>query len=129
MERPTLKRGLFQALLLAAIMFSSPGGYLLVLKLRGPAATVTTWTLLDDWFPFWPSWVWVYLIPYILGPILVGVMTRSTFWWYVRRGLVIVGVTLVIFVTFPTKTQERNPDQDVGTGFTAETYKNMIEID
>ena len=67
-NRSELGRGVFQAILLAAIMFTSLGSYLLVLRWRGPAATVVTWIPADDWFPFWPSWVWVYLIPYLIGP-------------------------------------------------------------
>ena len=128
-DRPTLARGVFQALLLAAIMFSSLGCYLLVLKWRGDAAQVTTWTPLDEALPFWPSWVWVYLIPYLIGPVLIGMMTRRTFWWYVRCGLVTVAVTLTIFILFPTQTDNHHRREFVGSGFTAEMYKSMIEID
>jgi PAP2 superfamily len=129
MDRPTFKRGLFQALFLAAIMYASLGCYLLVLKWRGGAATITTWLPVDEWLPFWPSWVWVYLIPYLIGPILIGMMSRSTFWWYVYRALALVGITLVIFIVFPTQIDSRHRNDDVGTGLTAEIYKNMIEID
>jgi membrane-associated phospholipid phosphatase len=129
MEQRTFKRGLFQAVLLAAIMYASLGCYLFVLKWRGHDATVTTWTPVDEWLPFWPSWVWVYLIPYIVGPVLIGFMTRSTFWWYVRHGLVIVGITLCIFALFPTQTDNAHRGQQVGTGLTAEIYRHMIEID
>jgi len=128
-NRPTFLRGLFQALLLAAIMFSSLGGYLFVLKWRGAAATVATWIPLDEWFPFWPSWIWLYLIPYAIGPILVGTLSPSTFWWYIRRGLVIVGLALLIFVVFPTRTDITHRGQDVGKGLTAEIYKTVIAID
>jgi hypothetical protein len=128
-ERPTLKRGIFQALVIGAIMYASLGCYLLVLWTRGPAASVTTWTPIDEWFPFWPSWVWVYLIPYIIGPILVGLMTRSTFRWYIARGLTIVGITLLIFIIFPTQTDNKHRQGFNDTGLTAEMYRNMIEID
>ena len=56
-------------------------------------------------------------------------MRPSTFRWYVQRGLVTVGVTLVIFIVFPTKTDHGHRTQDVGTGLSAELYKNMIQID
>jgi membrane-associated phospholipid phosphatase len=120
-------RALKQAAFLAFIMFSSLGGYLLVLRWRGPAAALQTWIPADEWFPFWPSWVWVYLIPYVIGPLLIGLLSRATFWWYVRNGLVIVFVTLVIFVVFPTRTADRPAFS--GTGLTAEMYKNMVEVD
>jgi membrane-associated phospholipid phosphatase len=131
-DRPTLARGIWQAVLLAIIMFSSLGCYLLVLKWRGPHAGVTTWIPADDWLPLWPSWVWIYLIPYLIGPVLIGMLSRSTFRWYVSRGLTVVGATLVIFVVFPTQTDQASREEVArvaGTGFTAELYKNMIEID
>src|SRR5205823_14835711 len=99
--RPTLRRGIFQGLLLAAIMFSSLAGYLFVLNWRGNAATVVTFIPWDEWLPFWPSWIWLYLIPYAIGPILAGALTPATFWWFIRYGLLVVGLALTIFVVFP----------------------------
>jgi membrane-associated phospholipid phosphatase len=131
-ERPTLARGVWQAVLLAIIMFSSLGGYLIILKWRGPAAGVTTRIDADDWLPLWPSWVWVYLIPYALGPIFIGILTPRTFWWYVRRGLTVVALTLVIFIAFPTQTDQasRLKVLEVAhSGFTHDVYRNMIEVD
>ena len=42
-------------LLFFVVSFS---GYLLVLKLRGPASTMRTWTEWDRGFPFTPWWTW-----------------------------------------------------------------------
>ena len=59
----------------------------------------------DDWLPFRPEWVWVYLLPYLIGPVAVGLLTRETFAWFVRRGLVVgVAVSLLIFIAMPTRT-------------------------
>jgi PAP2 superfamily len=127
--RTTFLRGLFQALLLAAIMLTSLGCYLFVLKWRGSAARVTTWTPFDEQLPFWPSWIWVYLMPYALGPILAGTLSVSTYWWYIRTGLVVVALTLVIFVIFPTQIDARHRAQVAATGLTADVYKNVTEID
>jgi hypothetical protein len=124
----TFLRFLFQAVILAVIMMFSLALYLLVLKWRGPAATVKTYIPLDDFFPFQPGWVWVYLIPYLVGPILVGILSRATFAWYVRRGLILVFLTLVIFVVYPTQTI-RSPADNIGDGVTARLYHWMIEID
>ena len=127
--RQSLVRGLFQGLLLAIIMFASLGCYLLVLKWRGQAATVVTWIPLDEWVPFWPSWVWVYLIPYAIGPILAGTLSSSTFWWFIRRGLIVVGLALLIFILLPTQIDNRHRQQSIGTGLTADVYEHVIEID
>jgi membrane-associated phospholipid phosphatase len=125
----TLRGGLFQALLLAVIMFSSLGSYLVVLKWRGQSATVSTWTPVDEIIPFWPTWIWIYLLPYAIGPLLVGLLSRPTFWWFVRRGLVVVGITLLIFVVFPTRIDTSHRGRDRVTGLTAEIYNNVIAID
>lgn len=128
-EHPTLKRGLLQAAILTAIMYSALGCYLFVLKWRGDAATVKTWLPLDEWLPFWPSWVWVYLIPYLVAPFLFAIMTPGTFFWFLTRGLTVIGITLAIFVVFPTQTDNKHRAEDVGTGTTADLYRWMIEID
>ena len=134
-EEPlTLRRFVFQALGLAAIMVSSLAGYLLVLNLRGPAALFETYLPWDDAVAFNPVWVWVYLIPYIIGPIVIGIMRRSTFNWYVSRGLVIVGLTLLVFALFPNKTRDRDEQaleelRSRPYDWTAHLYLRMVEID
>jgi membrane-associated phospholipid phosphatase len=125
----TWRRGVWQAVALAVIMFSSLGGYLLVLYWRGADARLTTWTALDEWIPFQPAWVWAYLIPYLIGPVAIGLLRPVTFRWFVSRGLVIVGLTLVIFILVPTQTANEHRQEYVGTGPTADLYRWMIEID
>jgi PAP2 superfamily len=122
-------RGILQALFLAVVMLSSLACYLLVLNWRGSAATVTTWTPLDGHLPFWPSWIWVYLLPYVIGPVLAGILSSSTFWWYIRAGLVVVALTLLIFVVFPTQIDVTHRGQIDGTGLTAVVYNGVIDID
>lgn len=124
----TLSGAIFQAAVLAAIMFLSLTLYLTVLKWRGQASERTTQTAWDRAIPFWPSWVWVYLIPYLIGPCLVGLLSRSTFWWYVRRGLLLVVLSLAIFVLLPTQTVRPNL-AGLGEGLTATLYRQVIEID
>jgi membrane-associated phospholipid phosphatase len=117
-----------QAALLAGIMVGSLALYLLVLWWRGPSATIETLTDWDAWIPFHPEWVWVYLIPYVIGPVIVGLLSAETFRWYVRRGIPLVLVSLLIFILLPTKTVR--PDiSELGSGPTAELYRNMIAID
>jgi membrane-associated phospholipid phosphatase len=127
--RQSIVRGLIQALLLAIIMFASLGCYLFVLQWRGHAAKVVTWIPPDEWLPFWPSWVWVYLVPYAIGPVLAGTLSSSTFWWFIRRGLIVVGLALLIFILFPTQTDNRHRQQSIGAGLTADVYEHVIEID
>ncbi|MBM4070557.1 MAG: hypothetical protein FJ271_16620 [Planctomycetes bacterium] len=122
------KGALRQVVILTAIMLASLGGYLLVLKTRGPAAQITTHLPLDEIVPFEPAWVWVYLIPYILGPLAFGLMRPATFRWYIRRGIVLVVISLAIFAVVPTRTAAR-PTPHLGDGLTAKMYKDMVEID
>jgi hypothetical protein len=121
-------QGVRQAACLAFIMLGSLGLYLAVLWWRGPHAQVVTWTAWDDWIPFRPAWVWIYLIPYVIGPVIVGLLSRRTFTWYVRRGIPLVLTTLAIFIAVPTKTVRPDASQ-LGTGLTADLYRNMVAID
>lgn len=127
---PVRRSGRFlrQAVTLAAIMFASLSGYLVVLKWRGPDPVAVTWIPADDWFPFLPAWVWVYLIPYLIGPVVVGAMTPQTFRWFVRRGLTTVAITLVVFILWPTQTAPR-PPHTLQAGWTAGLYEWMIAVD
>jgi membrane-associated phospholipid phosphatase len=126
----TLARGVRQAVVLAAIMFGSLGLYLTVLKWRGWAGRdrVTYIEALDEVIPFRPGWVWAYLIPYLIGPLAVGLLSRDGFAWFVRRGLILVGVSLAIFIVYPTQT--KRPDTSgLEDNLTTLLYRQMIEID
>jgi membrane-associated phospholipid phosphatase len=127
-EPDPLARGIRQAMGLAALMCASLGGYLLILKWRGPAARLTTYTPLDDLIPFQPAWVWVYLIPYLVGPVLVGFLTPATFRWFISRSLTVVVLAQTIFIVLPTQTAER-PQAALSDGLTARLYQEMIAID
>lgn len=121
-------QALWQAAVLAVIMLGSLSLYLIVLWWRGPSATIETMTDWDALTPFRPEWVWVYLIPYVVGPFIVGLLSAETFRWYVRRGIPLVLASLLIFIAVPTKTVR--PDVgDLGSGPTAELYRSMVAID
>ena len=124
----TWKRFFRQALLLALIMFSSLACYLLVLKWRGHNPRFVTHTAWDDWFPYQPAWVWVYLLPYLVGPVIIGIVRPSTFRWFVQRGLVVVSLSLLIFILIPTHVAPR-PTEHGLVGITAMIYENMVAID
>jgi membrane-associated phospholipid phosphatase len=127
-ERRRLRDRAGQSLLLAVIMFSSLGLYLAVLRWRGGAPVFVTHLALDDLVPFRPEWVWVYLLPYLVGPVVIGLLSRDTFRWFVYRGLALVGLTLVIFILWPTQTGPRPAATDLD-GFTGWMYHQMVEID
>jgi membrane-associated phospholipid phosphatase len=128
-EIRTLKRAVGQALGLAALMIASLGGYLAILKWRGWAGyDHITWTPWDEVVPFQPGWVWAYLIPYLVGPALVGLMSRATFAWFVPRAIVVVLLSLLVFIVYPTQTAPR-PPLTLDPGPTREMYRWMIEVD
>src|SRR5947209_20243838 len=97
-EPRTAGQFLRQAVLLAGILLAALGLYLAVLWWRGPQAELVTWTPADEWLPFRPEWVWVYLCPYLVGPAVVGLLSRETFAWFIRRGLVVVLASLAVVV-------------------------------
>ena len=128
-ERRTLKRAFFQALGLGALTFAALGLYLIVLKWRGhDGKEHITWTAWDEWVPFEPAWVWVYLIPYVIGPVLVGLLSRRTFAWFVPRALAIMFLSVLVFIVYPTQTAAR-PELRLPEGPTRDLYKMMIEVD
>lgn len=127
-EPRTARQFVQQALLLAVIMLTALGLYLGVLWWRGPHAELVTWTPADEWLPFRPQWIWIYLCPYLIGPAAVGLLSRETFAWFIRRGLIIVFASLAIFVVLPTRTV-RPGLSGLGAGATADAYRNMIAID
>jgi membrane-associated phospholipid phosphatase len=126
-----LGRGIRQAVTLAVVMVGSLSLYLIVLYWRGRHAEIVTRLAWDEWVPFYPAWVWVYLIPYLVGPVLAGLMTPATFWWYIRRGLPVVFVSVAIFAAWPTRTVRQTDEviQGLGDGLTAQVYRNMVGLD
>lgn len=118
-----------QSLGLAVIMMSSLGCYLVVLKWRGDNARFITYSRWDEAFPFEPAWVWIYLLPYLIGPVVIGFVSSSTFRWYVRRGVAIVALSLITFIVVPTQTATRQELHSVGGGLTTLVYEKMVAID
>jgi membrane-associated phospholipid phosphatase len=127
-ERRTLGQAVWQAVVLTVVMLLSLSCYLAVLWWRGRDAAIVTQTHWDEAIPFQPAWVWVYLFPYLLGPLIAASLTRATFRWYIHRGLVVVAVSLVIFVLVPTRTVA-HPVAGVGSGLTADLYRSMAQAD
>lgn len=125
---PVWRRVVRQGIILAIIMFSSLAGYMIVLKWRGDQPLFITWTPLDEWIPFHPEWVWVYLLPYAIAPGVIGFLSPVTFWWFIRRGLVAVILTLVIFILVPTQVAQR-PQHELSPGITAWIYEEMVKVD
>jgi membrane-associated phospholipid phosphatase len=120
---------LLQGALGTVILGLSFGSYLLVLRWRGSAAKLDTQMAWEaKYIPFWPTWLYVYLFPYALAPLLLGMLPRATFVWYIKRGLLIVGLSLAIFAIYPTKTV-RPPVDDLGDGWTAQFYRDMVATD
>jgi membrane-associated phospholipid phosphatase len=122
------RRGVRQALILGVVLGASLSLYLTVLKWRGPAVVWVTQTAWDREIPFWPGWVWVYLLPYAVGPVLAAFLSPGAFRWFVRHAVVLVLVSLVVFVLWPSQTV-RPPADHLGDGLTARVYRNMVELD
>jgi membrane-associated phospholipid phosphatase len=130
---PGLGGGRTHVVFLALFFAVSFSCYLLVLKVRGPSKAFETWVGWDEAFPFRPTWIWLYLPPFVVGPLLTAVMRRDVFAWYVRRATLVVVVSLAIFAVLPSHT--RRPaagpafDTAVGDDLTGRLYRWMIEID
>jgi membrane-associated phospholipid phosphatase len=125
---PGLGGGRTHLVVFACYLAACLSSYLTVLKLRGHAgASLKTWTEWDRFFPFSPVWTWVYLLPYFAGPVLVVVLSRPAFAWYLRRGLLVIVVSLLIFAIVPTQTVR--PVESLDEGPTGWLYRTMVEVD
>ncbi len=83
---------------------------------------ICTQTVWDEWIPLQPGWVWVYLLPYLVGPLVIGFVRPETFRWYIKRGLVVAGLSLICFILVPTKIADRSSDHVES----AEPYRNSL---
>jgi hypothetical protein len=117
-----------QALIGTLILIGGLGSYLAVLKWRGPAAKFDTQTSCDLLIPFQPGWLWVYIAPYPLAPVILGMMRRPTFVWFIKRALLIVAVSLLIFALIPTQTI-RPSTEGLDDGWTLHYYRALVAVD
>jgi membrane-associated phospholipid phosphatase len=127
-DSPHFRRRIVQALLGSTIIMAGLGSYLAVLRWRGPAAVAYTQTAWDRLVPFRPEWLYVYLAPYAIAPVLLAAMRRDTFWWFLKRALLVLGVSLAVFSLVPTQTV-RPPADVLDNGWTANFYRAMVAID
>jgi membrane-associated phospholipid phosphatase len=121
-------QGILQALLGTLVLVAGLASYLAVLKWRGPAATLITQTAWDRVIPFQPAWLWVYVAPYPLAPAILGLMDPATFRWFIKRALLIMAVSLLVFVVVPSQTV-RPSFEELGDGWTAKYYREMVAVD
>ncbi len=99
-----------------------------MLKWRGPSDALITQTAWDRDIPFEPRWMYVYVAPYAIAPILFGILRPARFAWVMKRGLLIVFISLVIFAIVPTHTVRPSESQLDGNP-AARFYKQMTGID
>jgi membrane-associated phospholipid phosphatase len=126
-EPPSFRQCLTQAVIGTFILVAGLGSYLAVLKWRGPAARIVTQTSWDVLIPFQPGWLWVYVAPYPLAPVILGMMRRPTFRWFIKRALLIVAISLLIFAIVPTQTVR--PSIEGLDGWTINYYRALVAVD
>jgi hypothetical protein len=128
MDIPSLRRRVLQALLGSIIILAGLGSYLGVLRWRGPAAVMYTQTAWDRAIPFHPAWLYVYVAPYAVAPVLLALMRPDTFIWFLKRALLILALSLLIFCIYPTQTV-RPPVDALPDGWTATFYRALVAVD
>jgi membrane-associated phospholipid phosphatase len=62
----------------------------------------------DDWVPYWPAWVWIYSLLYYPAILYANWVVESPrhFTHMVVSYLVLLGLQMAFFVTFPVETPE-----------------------
>jgi membrane-associated phospholipid phosphatase len=127
-DSPSTRQRLVQALLGSFIILAGLGSYLAVLKWRGPSVVTVTKTAWDEFIPFQPAWLYVYVAPYPIAPVIFALMRRQTFVWFLKRALLILAVSLLIFAVVPTQTV-RPPVDALDDGWTAKFYRGLVAVD
>jgi membrane-associated phospholipid phosphatase len=72
--------------------------------------------------------MWVYLAPYPLAPVILGLMRRATFLWFIKRALLILAISLLVFAIVPTQTIRPSVD-GLEDGWTARYYCQLVDVD
>jgi hypothetical protein len=86
-----------------------------------------TQTSFDRMLPFRPGWVWLYITPFVAGPLLTGLMNRHTYFWYMARAVALSSVSLVLFIVIPTKVSR--PDiSSLSSDFTGDVFRGITAI-
>jgi hypothetical protein len=127
-DSPSNRQRVVQALLGSILIIAGLSGYMVVLKWRGPAVVTFTQTAWDRLIPFQPAWLYVYVAPYPFALVILGLMRRTTFVWYIKRALLILAVSLLIFAVVPTQTVRPSLEQ-LDDGFTVNFYRNLVAMD
>ncbi len=68
----------------------------------GRTDVMSTKTAVDAWVPLVPWFVWIYLSPYVVAPILVVNAGGTVFRRLARRGVIVIALQLAIFFFLPT---------------------------
>lgn len=73
-------------------------------------------TFVDDFFPFWPSWIWIYSFLYyiLIGGFIIAIPSIEKGVYIIFGGLLLLIIQCVLFVLFPavipTEWREFEPD-------------------
>lgn len=76
---------------------------------------------IDNWIPFWPSWIWVYSVLFYLV-ILSTVLTIDSFARFNYTAfnfIALLGMQMIAFAVFPTHTPEKWRQFDANTSLSA----------
>lgn len=65
--------------------------------------TRTLETFFDSWFPFWPSWIWIYSFLYyiLIGGFIIAIPSIERGVYIIFGGIVLLVIQCVFFILFP----------------------------
>lgn len=61
---------------------------------------------IDDWFPFWPSWIWIYSFLYyiLIGGFIIAIPSIERGVYIIFGGLLLLVIQCILFILFPAVT-------------------------
>jgi membrane-associated phospholipid phosphatase len=121
-----LVRGALQAVTAAAIIGGALAVYFFAAQhpLRPP---VPTRTALDDVVPLWPIFVFVYVSPYVIGPVVAAMLPPKVFRRVLVRIALLLPVQLGAYFVYPTRVIR--PDPPMASDLSASLLRALWAID
>lgn len=96
-----LARGALQTIGAAALIAFALAVYFVAAH-HPPYPPLPTRTSLDDLVPIWPAFIYVYLSPYLAGPLVAGLLSRELYRRMLTRVATLLPLQLGAYFAVPT---------------------------
>lgn len=122
------RRAAVHFVVVCAAMVVAMSVYFLIAN-DGREDVMSTKTAVDAWVPLLPWFVWIYLSPYVVAPVLVVKAGGTVFRRLVRRGVIVIALQLAIFFVLPTIVERPSLLIDASSSLSERTLAWVYGVD